>query len=133
MRPPSRETLQAWGWAGLLLLQTLFGLLAAGATAAGEVALTDAAAIDWRNGWVLGALLFVAVGPSILAYRCWGMGVALGGPALAAFFANLTPLFAALLSAWLLGEWPKPYHALSFALIVAGIVVSMSRGDNRRP
>jgi len=127
LRPPSRETLQAWGWAGVLLVQMLFGLLAAGAAAAGEVALTDAAAINWRNGWLLAALLFVAVGPSILAYRCWGLGVALGGPALAAFFANLTPLFAALLSALLLGETPRGYHALAFALIVAGIVVSVRR------
>jgi drug/metabolite transporter (DMT)-like permease len=127
LRPPSRETLQAWGWAGVLLVQMLFGLLAAGAAAAGEVTLTDAAAINWRNGWLLAALLFVAVGPSILAYRCWGLGVALGGPALAAFFANLTPLFAALLSALLLGETPRGYHALAFALIVAGIAVSVKR------
>jgi drug/metabolite transporter (DMT)-like permease len=42
----------------------------------------------------------------------------------AAFFGNLTPLFAALLSAALLGEWPRPFHGLAFALIVAGIVVS---------
>ena len=127
LRPPSRDTLQAWGWAGLLLVQTLFGLLAAGAAAAGEAALTDAAAIDWRKGWVLAALLFVAIGPSIVAYRCWGLGVALGGPALAAFFANLTPLFAALLSAVLLDEAPRIYHAAAFALIVAGIAVSAGR------
>jgi len=124
LRPPSPATLQSWGWAGLLLVQLLFGLLAAGAAAAGEVALTRTASIDWRNAWVLGALLFVAVGPSIVAYRCWGLGVALGGPALAAFFANLTPLFAALLSALLLGEAPHSYHVLAFALIVAGIAVS---------
>ena len=85
-------------------------------------------AIDWRNAWVLGALLFVAVGPSIVAYRCWGLGVALGGPALAAFFANLTPLFAALLSALLLGETPHGYHVLAFTAIVAGIAVSARAG-----
>ena len=127
LRPPSRSTLQAWGWAGLLLVQMLFGLLAAGAAAAGEAALTQTTGIDWTNGWILGALLFVAVGPSVVAYRCWGLGVALGGPALAAFFANLTPLFAALLSALLLGEMPRGYHVLAFALIVAGIAVSARR------
>jgi drug/metabolite transporter (DMT)-like permease len=105
----------------------LFGLLAAGAAAAGEAALTDTAAIDWRNGWVLAALLFVAIGPSVVAYRCWGLGVSLGGPALAAFFGNLTPLFAALLSALWLGEAPHVYHAAAFALIVAGIAVSARR------
>ncbi len=127
LRPPPRATLQAWGWAGLLLVQMLFGLLAAGAAAAGEQALTPTAAIDWRNAWVLAALLFVAVGPSIVAYRSWGLGVALGGPALAAFFANLTPLLAALLSVLLLGEAPRAFHALAFGLIVAGIAVSIQR------
>ena len=127
LRPPSPATLQAWGWAGLLLVQMLFGLLAAGAAAGVEAALTVSTTIDWRNAWLLAALLFVALGPSILAYRCWGLGVALGGPTLAAFFANLTPLFAALLSALLLGEAPHAYHAAAFALIVAGIAVSARR------
>jgi len=62
-----------------------------------------------------------------VAYRCWGLGVALAGPALAAFFANLTPLFAALLSALLLSEAPHAYHGLAFALIVAGIAASARR------
>jgi len=53
--------------------------------------------------------------------------VAEGSPALAAFFNNLTPLFAALLSALVLGEAPQPYHALAFALIVGGIAVGMQR------
>ena len=69
-------------------------------------------------------LAYVAVGPAVIAYRCWGLGVTVGGPALAAFFSNLTPVFAALMSAALLGEPPHWYHAVAFALIVAGIVVS---------
>ena len=121
-----REGARDWNWAEFLLLQTLFGLLVAGAGAAGEVAL-GAAPVQW-NGWVVAALLYVAVGPSIIAYRCWGLGVSLGGPALAAFFSNLTPLFAAVLSAALLGEAPQWFHALAFALIVGGIVVSARRG-----
>ena len=121
-----REGARDWNWAEFLLLQTLFGLLVAGAGAAGEVAL-GAAPIQW-NGWVVAALLYVAVGPSIIAYRCWGLGVSLGGPALAAFFSNLTPLFAGVLSAAVLGEAPQWFHALAFALIVGGIVVSARRG-----
>jgi drug/metabolite transporter (DMT)-like permease len=115
----------AWDWAEFLLIQTLFGLLGAGAASAGELVLTSAQ-VHW-SGWVIVALLYVAVGPSIIAYRCWGLGVVRGGPALAAFFGNLTPLFAALLSAAVLGEPPHPYHALAFALIVAGIVVPSNR------
>ncbi|WP_280152526.1 DMT family transporter [Piscinibacter sp. XHJ-5] len=119
MQPPQRPD---WDWAGLLLLQTLFGLLGAGAAAAAEAAITHAG-VQW-NGWVVAALLYVAIGPSVIAYRCWGVGVVQAGPAMAAFFANLTPVFAALLSAALLGEAPRWYHAVAFALIVGGIVVS---------
>jgi drug/metabolite transporter (DMT)-like permease len=110
-----------WDWSGLLLIQTLFGLLAASLFSAGEQAL-GAAPIHWSFG-VAAALLYVSLGASIVAYRCWGLGVAQGGPALAAFFNNLTPLFAALLSALLLGETPKAYHVAAFVLIVAGIAV----------
>jgi drug/metabolite transporter (DMT)-like permease len=51
-------------------------------------------------------------------------GLAHGGRALAVFFANLTPLFAALMSAAVLHEAPQWFHALALALIVAGIEVS---------
>lgn len=116
---------EGWDWAGLLLVQALFGLLAAGSFSAVEQAM-GAPAIRWSLP-VLGALLYVSLGASIAAYRCWGLGVAEGGPALAAFFSNLTPLFAAVLSGLMLGETPQPYHALAFALIVGGIAVSMRR------
>jgi drug/metabolite transporter (DMT)-like permease len=46
------------------------------------------------------------------------------GPAVAGFFANLTPLFAAIFSAAFLGELPHLYHVAAFALIVGGIVVT---------
>jgi drug/metabolite transporter (DMT)-like permease len=112
-------------WAAFLMAQMVMGLGWSGLFAAGEWAMTDAQ-IHW--GWPLAlALLYVAVGPAILAYRCWGMGVQRVGPSVASFFANLTPLFAALMSAAFLGEPPQVYHALAFALIVGGIVVSSRR------
>jgi drug/metabolite transporter (DMT)-like permease len=111
-----------WDWAGMLLVQALFGLVAAGLFTAGEQAL-GAAPIRWSAG-VFAALLYVSLGASIVAYRAWGLGVAQAGPTLAAFFNNLTPLFTALLSALLLGEAPQGYHAAAFALIVGGIAVS---------
>ena len=109
-------------WAAFLMAQIAFGLVWSGLFAGGEWALTHAH-IRW--GWPLSAaLVYVAVGPAVIAYRCWGLGVQRVGPAVAGFFSNLTPLFAALLSAAFLGELPHTYHALAFALIVGGIVVS---------
>ena len=115
---------EGWDWAGFLLVQALFGVGAAGLFTAAEQAL-GAEPIQW--GWpLLAALLYVSLGASIVAYRCWGLGVAEGGPALAAIFNNLTPLFTALLSVLVLGDAPQLYHAAAFGLIVAGITVSMA-------
>ena len=113
-------------WAAFLLAQLVFGVGWSGLLAGGEWALGATRPIVW--GWPLGlALAYIAVGPAIIAYRCWGVGVQRVGPAVAGFFSNLTPLFAALLSAAFLGEVPKLYHAGAFALIVGGIVVSSRR------
>jgi drug/metabolite transporter (DMT)-like permease len=76
---------------------------------------------------VVAALLFVATGPAVIAFRCWGAGVQRAGPSVGALFVNLTPLFAAILSALFLGELPHMYHAIAFVLIVAGIVFSARR------
>jgi drug/metabolite transporter (DMT)-like permease len=111
-----------WNWAEVLMAQGLFGLAFAGGSA-GLEQLAGAQPIAWGPGVAL-ALVYVAVGPSLIAYRCWGLGVAEAGPAIAAFFGNLTPVFAALMSAALLGEWPQWFHGLAFLLIAAGILVS---------
>jgi len=106
----------------LLLLQTAWG-----------VALSlPIVGIEWLSGQyvlrleplTLGIVVWVALGPSLLAYWCWDRGVAHAGPLLPSFFANLTPLLTALMSAALLGEPPHLFHGLAFLLIVAGIAVS---------
>jgi drug/metabolite transporter (DMT)-like permease len=122
MRAPQRP---GWNWAEFLLAQVIFGLCFATISAGAEQLLAPQPII-W-SPWVLAALVYVAAGPSVIAYWCWGVGVVRTSPAMAGFFANLTPLFAALFSAAVLGEPPQPYHALAFLLVVAGIAVS-SRG-----
>jgi drug/metabolite transporter (DMT)-like permease len=113
-------------WAGFLLAQVGFGVLWSGGFALGEQAL-GAIPVQWS--WTLAAALaYVAIGPAVIAFRCWGAGVQQAGPSVGAFFVNLTPLFTALLSSAFLGEAPHGYHAAAFALIVAGIVVSARRG-----
>lgn len=123
-RPDEPQAIRA-DWAAFLLAQVVFGLGWSGLFAGAEWALTDAH-ILW--GWPLAAaLLYVAIGPAVLAYRCWGMGIQRAGPAVAGFFSNLTPLFAALMSAAFLGDPPRAYHALAFVLIAGGIMVSARR------
>lgn len=121
-------------WAAFLLAQTAFGLVSASALTGIEwlwLSIAPPTNMPTHIHWsptLAAILLFVAVGPSIIAYRCWGEGVQRAGPTVAGFFTNLTPLFAALMSSVWLGETPELYHALAFVLIVAGIVVSSRRG-----
>lgn len=112
-------------WAAFLLAQVIYGVIwSCGFTLAEWRLEGEAIAWSWP---VAAALLYVAIGPAIIAFRCWGAGIARAGPSVGAFFTNLTPLFAAVLSAAFLGEAPQLYHALAFVLIVGGIVVSSRR------
>jgi drug/metabolite transporter (DMT)-like permease len=119
---PGESTERQWPWAEFLMAQVLIGFLWTMLFEGAEIA-TGHAFID-LNYWTGALILFVAIGPSLIAYRCWGLGVNGAGPTVAAFFANLIPLFTALLSAAILGDPPQLFHGLAFILIVVGILVS---------
>ncbi|MBU3580670.1 DMT family transporter [Polynucleobacter sp. AP-Capit-er-40B-B4] len=123
---PGSSTERQWPWAEFLMAQVTVGLLWTGFFDGFEI-VTGHAYID-LNWWTASLILFVAIGPSLIAYRCWGLGVNGAGPTVAAFFANFIPLFTALLSAAMLGEPPQLFHGLAFALIVAGIAISSKTG-----
>ena len=123
--PTSEPSSIRSNWAEFLMAQIALGLIWAGLFAGGEWALGfGRLTLSWP---LAAALLFIAVGPALLAYRAWGAGVARAGPTVAGFFINLTPLFTAVLSCLFLGEIPHLYHALAFVLIAGGIVVSSRR------
>lgn len=130
-KPGSMQGEPAWNWLEFLWLQVLFGVVWATACAGVESAVVgDAHAwpADARAwGVVAIGLVFIAIGPSILAYWGWGQGVRAVGPTVAAFFSNLTPVFAAVWAWALLGTSPQWYHPCALLLIGAGIVLSAAR------
>lgn len=119
---PGDSTERQWPWAEFLMAQVFIGFMWTMLFEGVEIA-TGHAFIE-LNYWTGALIIFVAIGPSLIAYRCWGLGVNGAGPTVAAFFANLIPLFTALLSAAILGDPPQLFHGLAFALIVIGILVS---------
>jgi len=123
---PGASTERQWPWAEFLMAQVTVGLFWTCLFDGFEIA-AGHAYID-LNWWTLSLIVFVAIGPSLIAYRCWGLGVNGAGPTVAAFFANFIPLFTALLSAAMLGEPPQLFHGVAFALIVAGIAISSKTG-----
>ena len=120
-QPKDRPAVRA-DWAAFLLAQVIYGVLWSGALAAIEWSAAPRN-IDW-SPTVLAVLAFVAIGPAVTAFRCWGAGVQRAGPTVAAFFSNLTPLFAALMSLLFLHEAPHLYHGAAFLLIAGGIAWS---------
>lgn len=113
-------------WSTFLMAQVAPGLAWSALFAAAEWTLASPPPIQWGGPLALG-LAYIVLGPAVLAYRLWGTGVQRLGPNVAGFFSNLTPLFAALLSATFLGEPPRPFHALAFGLMAAGLWVSSRR------
>jgi drug/metabolite transporter (DMT)-like permease len=111
-------------FAPFLAAQMLVGAAAIAPLAGVELALDHV--IVW-NQRVVAVLVYMAIFPSIIAYYCWDRGVTRVGAVVPVYFANLTPLFAALLSTLLLGEAPHLYHAVGLALIIGGIHVASRR------
>jgi drug/metabolite transporter (DMT)-like permease len=68
-----------------------------------------------------GAVLYVSIFPSILAYAAWNRGVELIGANRSGPFLHLIPIYTAIVGAVLLGEVPRAHHAIGFALILAGV------------
>jgi drug/metabolite transporter (DMT)-like permease len=119
---PDSSNERTWPWAEFLLAQIVCGL--AWSSIFAGVELVSSSTHFEPNLKVFLVLLYIAVGPSLIAYRCWGLGVQAVGPSIAAFFANLIPLFAAIMSSAMLGEPPQLFHGFAFALIVVGILLS---------
>jgi drug/metabolite transporter (DMT)-like permease len=118
-----RERPKAMSGYSVLALQMIWGLAFAVPMVLAEVLWGGYPPVEW-DAHVLGMVVYVALGPALLAYICWQRAVALTGSQLPMFFLNLTPVFAAILAVLLLGEFPKSYHYIGLALIVLGIVLS---------
>jgi drug/metabolite transporter (DMT)-like permease len=118
-----RERPKAMSGYSVLALQMIWGLAFAVPMVLAEVLWGGYPPVQW-DAHVLGMVVYVALGPALLAYICWQRAVALTGSQLPMFFLNLTPVFAAILAVLLLGEFPKSYHYIGLALIVLGIVLS---------
>lgn len=70
------------------------------------------------------AVLYAALAASIGAYLCWNAGVALIGASASGPFLHLQPAFGTVLAVLLLGEVPRPFHAVGFALVLAGVALA---------
>ncbi|WP_166266934.1 DMT family transporter [Marinobacter caseinilyticus] len=78
-------------------------------------------------------LLFVAIFPGLLAYAFWNHGVHWVGPARAAMFMYLNPVFAALLAGLFLNERLSVFHLIGGLLILFGLLLTTRQPRPVRP
>lgn len=83
------------------------------------------------NATSLGAIAYVAVFPSILAYLCYNRAAALLGPNRTGLSIHLMPVFGSILAILFLGEQPHLYHAVGIALIACGILLATRKAGAR--
>ena len=122
---PKESTERTWPWSYFLLAQVGFGFCWSLGFAVTEWQL-EYSYFTWSWPTVF-MIIYVIIGPSLIAYRCWGLGVSGAGATVATFFTNLSPLFTAILSTLLLQKPPELFQGVAFALILAGIYLSIQK------
>lgn len=127
-------TMVTWGFYNLgvqrmsLTLSPL--VVTSGAMLAGFPFLVAIVAIEhpphlWTAiGAHLPILIYLAIGPSAIAYACWSAAVRDLGADYAMLFNNLLPLFGMVLGGVVLHEPVTLIQVVSSALIIAGILVA---------
>ncbi|MCX5496530.1 DMT family transporter [Kaistia dalseonensis] len=78
---------------------------------------------------VVGYVVFI---PSVLAYMFFNRGVELIGPNRAGPFFHLLPVFGSAIAIIFLGEHPRWYHGVGYALILGGIGLAQLRFGRAR-
>ena len=78
------------------------------------------------NRSTVGAILYIGLFASVLAYICWNRGVAMVGANRAGLFMHLVPLFSAILGVVMLNEPVRLFHLIGATLIFGGIYLVTS-------
>ena len=109
-------------------------LLLAGFIVVGLLVMTPMYAWELSTGAVialhagsLAGIAYAGVFAAFLGFVCFNAGVVAVGPAVGSLFIHLQPIFAAILSALLLGEEPQWYHYAGMVLVFGGIVLTTRR------
>jgi drug/metabolite transporter (DMT)-like permease len=106
------------GWGAFLLLPAV-GL---------EIASGRTIVFDRES---VASFVYVCVFPSLLGYLFLNRGIELIGANRAAPFMHLVPVFGSVLAIVLLGEHFRLFHAIGYALVLAGITIATKKWAGR--
>ena len=84
---------------------------------------TTSIVIDWS--WqTIGAIIYVGIFASIVAFLSWNVGVVQFGPNRASIYLNFIPLFAAIFAVIFLGEQILATQVIGGIAVVIGVLVA---------
>ena len=69
-------------------------------------------------------ITYTAIGPAIIAFTCWGVGIKHLGSVTAGYFINLLPIFSMMLAVMFLHESLKLYDLIGSVCVLYGIYLS---------
>jgi len=96
----------------------LFGTLLLGLVASREFDTLHAGQFDWK---MIGALLYLGVGGTALAFVWYYMSIKKLGASIASIFTNLVPVFGVAISVLVLGEPLLPSMLVGGAVAIVGV------------
>ncbi|MEJ7671606.1 MAG: DMT family transporter [Chitinophagaceae bacterium] len=85
------------------------------------------------DGNLLGSILYLGIGASVIAFFCWNSAISRIGSVRTALFGNLIPVFSTLEAVWLLGETITVIHIISGALVITGLVLANLKNAQGKP
>ena len=121
---------------GLSFAESLFGIIVMGSLALLPFYLIESffVATVPLSMKALGVVITLALLVSVLGMLMWNYGNRRIGPARAAVFINLIPVFGVMLATTFLGEVVRGFHVAGAACIVTGIWLAVNRapGDSNQ-
>jgi len=73
---------------------------------------------------IVGSVLYIGIGASLVSYFLWTQAIAIIGPTTASFIYYALPAFSGIEAYLILGESVTWAHGVGFALILSGIVIA---------
>jgi drug/metabolite transporter (DMT)-like permease len=90
------------------------------------VEMIQGAAVKWDYS-LIGIILYLGAGASVIAFLCWNMALHKLGAARTVLFGNLIPIFSVWEAVLLLGEQVTSIHLVSGLLVITGVVIANIR------
>lgn len=87
------------------------------------------AGVTFKATWLtFGAVAYVSIFPSVIAFAAWNRGVELIGANRSGPFLHLVPIYTAVVGTAILGESLAVFHVIGFGLILTGVWLASVRG-----